>query len=248
MKGSLHSYVASGLTDTLPLLSYLGITHQRNSLIKDVINWFDNEIEILNFGAPGSDSRIFITENIEEKGFLLNMLKEMDVDIADIRHEISKDNSLEVYTTHAVDGNAYELDLREESSGTLKLFGVLPYVVICIQGGGTLVVDELDAKLHPVLLKYIISLFVNPAINKRKSQLIFTSHDLSTMTNELFRRDEIWFVAKDKSEASQMYSLVEFKDDSGKTPRKDASYNKQYLEGRYGANPYLKKIINWGEY
>ena len=110
-----------------------------------------------------------------------------------------------------------------------------------------IIVDEIDSKLHPLLLKYIINLFTDPTINRNAAQLIFTSHDLSTMTNEIFRRDEIWFVAKGNKQDSQLYSLVEFKTEKGESVRKDASFNKQYLEGKYGADPYLHKIINWGD-
>ena len=77
------------------------------------------------------------------------------------------------------------------------------------------------------------------------AQLIFTSHDLSTMNNEVFRRDEIWFVAKGNNQNSKLYSLVEFKTKNGEVVRKDAKYDKQYLEGKYGADPYLRKIIDW---
>lgn len=74
--------------------------------------------------------------------------------------------------------------------------------------GTTLVIDELDAKLHPALLQYVIKLFTDMGINKKCGQLIFTSHDLSTMNNEVFRRDEIWFVAKGRGQNSGLYSLV----------------------------------------
>ena len=75
--------------------------------------------------------------------------------------------------------------------------------------------------------------------------MIFTSHDLSTMNSEVFRRDEIWFVAKGNRQNSKLYSLVELKIES-ESVRKDAKFDKQYLEGKYGANPYLRKIIDWG--
>lgn len=83
-------------------------------------------------------------------------------------------------------------------------------------------------------------------INRKGAQLIFTSHDLSTMNGSLFRRDEIWFVAKGNGQNSKLYSLVEFKNDKGESVRKDAKYDKQYLESKYGADPYLRKIIDWG--
>ena len=73
------------------------------------------------------------------------------------------------------------------------------------------------------------------------------SHDLSTMNSEVFRRDEIWFVAKVNRQNSKLYSLVEFKNDKGESVRKDAKFDKQYLEGKFGADPYLRKIIDWGK-
>lgn len=68
------------------------------------------------------------------------------------------------------------------------------------------------------------------------------------MNSDTFRRDEIWFIAKGENNASKLYSLIEFKSDDGRTERKDARYDKRYLEGRYGADPYLRRIIDWGEY
>ena len=85
-------------------------------------------------------------------------------------------------------------------------------------------------------------------VNKNNAQLIFTSHDLSTMNSEVFRRDEIWFVAKGNAENSELYSLVEFKNAKGESVRKDAKFDKQYLEGKYGADPYLRRIIDWGKF
>ena len=137
-----------------------------------------------------------------------------------------------------------ELSLNQESSGTQKIFGLLPQIAICLLRSRTLVIDDLDAKIHPLLLRYLIGLFRNPEINRRHSQLIFTSDDLSNMTNEVFRRDEIWFVAKGQDQGSALYSLADFKTDNGKV-RNDAVYAKQYLEGKYGADPYLRRIINW---
>ncbi len=96
------------------------------------------------------------------------------------------------------------------------------------------------------LLRYMIMMFNNMKINKYHAQLIFTSHDLSTMNSDIFRRDEIWFVAKGNHQNSKLYSLVEFKNERGESVRKDAKFDKQYLEGKYGADPYLRKIIDWG--
>ena len=90
-------------------------------------------------------------------------------------------------------------------------------------------------------------MFNDTEINRYGAQLIFTSHDLSTMNSEVFRRDEIWLLQKRTKRNSKLYSLVEFKNDKGESVRKDAKFDKQYLEGKYGADPYLRKIIDWGK-
>jgi AAA15 family ATPase/GTPase len=188
-----------------------------------------------------------IAKSEEVKRLMLQMIQEMDLDIIDFRIEEKENHRIEVFTKHIVDEYEAELNLLEESSGTRKLFGLLPLVAKSLLDGTTLVIDELDAKIHPVLLRYIIMLFNNMEVNKKGAQLIFTSHDLSTMNSEVFRRDEIWFVAKGHKQNSKLYSLVEFKNKKGESVRKDAKFDKQYLEGKYGADPYLRKIIDWGK-
>ncbi len=247
LKGSLSKYkISNEVSETLPLLSYLGITYRKNEIIRDVIVWFEHSIEFLNYGNPLQELRTAISESEDVKQLVLNMIKEMDLDIVDYRIEEKDDENFEVFTRHTVNGNSIELSLADESSGTEKLFGLLPFIARSLISGTTLVIDELDAKIHPILLKYIITLFCDMGINKNGAQLIFTSHDLSTMNSDIFRRDEIWFVAKGNGQNSKLYSLVEFKNAKGESVRKDAKFDKQYLEGKYGADPYLKKIIDWG--
>lgn len=126
------------------------------------------------------------------------------------------------------------------------MFGLRPFIAESLIEGTTLIVDELDAQIHPALLRHIIMMYNDMELNRKGTQLIFTSHDLSTMNSEVFRRDEIWFVAKENSQNSKLYSLVEFKNSKGETVRKDAKFDKQYLEEKYGADPYLRRIIDWG--
>jgi len=240
LRGSLRSYNVSDISDTLTLLSYLGITHRRNSIVKDIVNWFDDRIDYINYGNPQEDAQIAVVSRASEKSLVLKMLTEMDIDVSDYRIE-KKEDKVRLFTTHRVNNEQYELPFGAESNGTIKVFGLLPYIAKSLTHGTTLVIDELDAKLHPMLLRYIIQLFNNPEINTRKAQLIFTSHDLTTMCSENFRRDEIWFIAKGEDQTTHMYSLVEIKE------RKDASFSRHYLEGKYGADPYLKTIIDWGE-
>ena len=245
LKGSFKKLMINNwISDSLPFLSYLGITHGNNAIVKDVINWFENNIYFLNYGNPIQELRMAISNSKKFKNLVVNMMQECGIDIYDYRIE-KKESGMEIYIKHKIDDHIYEISLFEESSGTQKLFGMMPVFAESLVEGKTLVVDEMDAKIHPVLLRHIIEMFTNMDINKKGAQLIFTSHDLSTMNNEVFRRDEIWFVAKGNEEDTVLYSLSDFKDDEGKAVRKDEAYGKRYLEGKYGADPYLKKIIEW---
>lgn len=239
--------ISDELSETLPLLSYLGITYKKNEVVKDVLEWFEYGIDFLNYGNSMEELRMAVSSSEAVKHLMLQMIQEMDLDIVDFRVVKDENDRIDVYTKHMVEGRETELNLLEESSGTKKLFGLMPFIADSLLSGTTLVIDELDAKIHPVLLRHIIMMFSNMSINKKKAQLIFTSHDLSTMNSEVFRRDEIWFVAKGNSQNSQLYSLVEFKNEKGESVRKDAKFDKQYLEGKYGADPYLKRIIDWGK-
>lgn len=239
--------ISDELSETLTLLSYLGITYRKNEVIKDILNWFEYGIDFLNYGNPIQELRMAIANSDDVKSLVLDMIQEMDLDIVNFRVEEMENERIEVYTKHIVDGYESELNLSDESSGTKKLFGLLPFIADSLASGTTLVIDELDAKIHPALLRHIIMMFNDMEINRHGAQLIFTSHDLSTMNSEVFRRDEIWFVAKGNRQNSKLYSLVEFKNDKGESVRKDAKFDKQYLEGKFGADPYLRKIIDWGK-
>lgn len=247
LKGIFSKFkVSEELSETLLLLSYLGITYKKNEVVKDIIEWFQYGIDFLNYGNPSQELMMAIANTSNVKSLVLEMIREMDLDIVDFRIEEKDDDKIEVFTKHLVDGFEAELNLNEESSGTKKLFGMLPFIADSLLCGTTLIIDELDAKIHPVLLRHIIMMFNDMSVNRNGAQLIFTSHDLSTMISDIFRRDEIWFVAKGKGENSKLYSLVEFRNDKGKAVRKDAKFDKQYLEGKYGADPYLRKLIDWG--
>ena len=133
-----------------------------------------------------------------------------------------------------------EFDVRrQESSGTNKIIDLSGPIFNTFKEGGILVVDELDAKLHPLLTLSIIRLFQNRILNKNNAQLIFATHDSNLLSLARFRRDQIYFIEKDKFGASQLYSLVEYKQEK---VRNDRSFEKDYLNGRYGAIPYLENI------
>ena len=105
--------------------------------------------------------------------------------------------------------------------------------------GSLLVVDELDAKLHPLLTRELVLLFNNPETNPQNAQLIFATHDTNLLSTDIFRRDQIWFTEKDNMEQTDLYSLVEFKLPDGNIPRKDSNLEKNYIRGRYGAIPFI---------
>ncbi len=132
----------------------------------------------------------------------------------------------------------FDLD-TQESSGTNKVFDLLGPFFDTLLSGRVLVVDELDAKLHPLLTKALVSLFNSTETNPLNAQLIFATHDTNLLTYGNFRRDQIYFVEKDRQGASNLYSLVEYKEEGGTTVRKDRSFEKDYVQGRYGAIPYL---------
>lgn len=233
-------------TDVNPkmlFLSFLAINYNI-SVIVEVQEWFESCV-IRNYANPITDLKIMINENESFKKPFLNLLNEMGIDVCDYRYDSEKEDFL---LTRKVNNVDYSLSLSKESAGTRKLFGSLPILMIALQTGRLAIIDELDAKLHPKLLRYIISLFTDPKINKLGAQLLFTSHDMSTMSNEVFRRDEIWFAALDDEHSSELYSLYEIRKEDGKRVNATASYNKQYLEGRYGADPYFKKMLDWGDW
>lgn len=233
-------------TDVNPkmlFLSFLAINYNI-SVIVEVQEWFESCV-IRNYANPITDLKIMINENESFKKPFLNLLNEMGIDVCDYRYDSEKEDFL---LTRKVNNVDYSLSLSKESAGTRKLFGSLPILMIALQTGRLAIIDELDAKLHPKLLRYIISLFTDPKINKFGAQLLFTSHDMSTMSNEVFRRDEIWFAALDDEHSSELYSLYEIRKEDGKRVNATASYNKQYLEGRYGADPYFKKMLDLGDW
>ena len=134
------------------------------------------------------------------------------------------------------------IPLSAESAGTLKMFALYPELQAVLECGSVFFVDELNARLHPLLVRNFILAFLNPEINVNHAQLIFTTHDTWQLSNQLLRRDEIWFTEKNQDGLSTLYSLADFVDEDGSRIRKDESYEKNYLLGKYGAIPTLETI------
>jgi len=122
----------------------------------------------------------------------------------------------------------------EESDGTMRIFNLIGYFIDALNIGKTLIIDELDIRLHPLLCEYLIRLFYNPSRNKNNAQLVFATHNVNLLDKKLFRRDQIWFTEKNPDNgSSDLYSLTEF------SPRNDTNIRKGYLAGRYGALPFI---------
>ena len=128
---------------------------------------------------------------------------------------------------------------ERESSGTNKLFDLSAPIFDTLYTGATLVIDELDTKMHPLISQYIIELFNNHETNPKNAQLIFTTHDTHLLSQKILRRDQIWFTEKDSQEQTDLYSLMDIVLPDGTKPRNDANYERNYIAGRYGAIPYI---------
>lgn len=166
----------------------------------------------------------------EEKEGLVEFLAAIDTGIKDIGYDDSE-KQIEFYTTHVgKDGNKYSLGLYCESEGTIKSIMLYIYARAAILSDRSIFVDELNIKLHPLLLKFIIDLFYK---QESKAQLIYTTHDTTLMDKKFFRRDQIWFVQKDEFGYSELTALSDFK------VRSDASFEKDYLAGVYGGIPLI---------
>ena len=174
----------------------------------------------------------FLPRVIEmEKKKLVQFLSAIDTGIKDIAYS-DNEKEIEFFTIHqGKDGEDYSLNLYFESEGTLKSIMLFIYARMAIENDSSIFVDELNVKLHPLLLKFIIDLFYE---KKSKAQLIYTTHDTTLMDKKFFRRDQIWFVQKDEFGYSELSALSDFK------VRSDASFEKDYLAGVYGGIPLLK--------
>jgi len=126
-----------------------------------------------------------------------------------------------------------------ESEGTNKIMDLSGPIFDTLISGNLLIVDELDAKLHPLITTHIVSLFNNPDTNPNNAQLLFATHDTNLLNTDIFRRDQIWFTEKDSIEQTDLYSLYDFNLPDGAKVRNDSNLEKNYIRGRYGAIPFI---------
>ena len=230
-----------------------------NEDFSNVYDWFVNST-YLDLGNPNFKKfinnrvslKILSDENYKKE--LLKFIRIFDSGIEGIKTtpdsiEAVKSNNgiIDIEVIHkGENGELKALPFYLESNGTRKMFHLFEFFMDALKNGMVLFVDELDAKLHPLLTRYIINLFHNSETNKGNGQLIYSTHDTVNLNKETFRRDEIWFAEKDKDGISEIYALSDYilEDDknAGKKVRNDATYNKDYLTGRYGAIPILEEF------
>lgn len=165
-----------------------------------------------------------------------------------VEKEMSTHTFVDAITTHNIyneDGQVVREDdfYRDEmeSEGTKKVIELSGPIFDTLINGNTLIVDELDAKLHPLLTRNIVLLFMDSKRNKHGAQLIFATHDTNLLDLSMLRRDQIWFAEKDKVESSDIYSLVEFEEDGQEEPNNKHDIERDYIRGRYGAIPFIGK-------
>ncbi len=235
--------INTSVNPKMPYLSFLAINYDI-PMIAEVQSWFESCI-IRNCANPVVDHMVMFSQNDPVKNRIIQALNDMGIDLSGYRFD---DEEKQLYTQRTVNEKVYELKFSNESDGTKKLIAVLPVLLLALQEGRLVIIDELDAKLHPKLLQYVIAMFKNPKLNTKGAQLLFTSHDMTTMKNTVFRRDEIWFAAENSNHESEIYSLYEIRREDNERVNNTAAYDKQYMEGRYGADPYLTNMLSGGDW
>lgn len=167
----------------------------------------------------------------EIKEEIIKELKENDGEYSDVFTSHKKYNGDNKHSGNVT----FSLD-EDESSGTRKFYALTGPILDVLENGHTLIVDELDSKLHPNLVCKLVSLFNSKEVNKKNAQLIFNTHDTNLLSSGLFRRDQIWFTEKNKYGEAKLFSLADFKSDE---VRKSEPFEENYIRGKYGAVPYL---------
>ena len=223
--------------------------------LKKIRDWFLAN-EFADFGHP---IKSFFLSSLIPEGFaenesvrkrVIKYLSTFDESIIDFKVEVIKTDDDDDEGHIKIDAVHKMVDLdkivtipfQNESAGTLKMFALYPMFEQVMKNGGVYFIDELNAKLHPMLVKAFIVAFLDPKVNINHAQIVFTTHDTWQLDSEILRRDEIWFTEKDKDGISKLFSLYNFLDENGEKIRKDENFEKNYLQGNYGAIPTLQSF------
>ncbi len=217
-------------------------------VLKTVSDWFvDNYC--VSFGEPTENfilsrlmpNRFDTDENVRKK--VVDYFSSFDPSIIRLDVEIinpnDEDPDIQVYAVHKMidSDKTGVLPLGQESAGTLKMFALYPVLQDVLENGSVMFVDELNSRLHPLLVRTFVTTFLNPEINKKNAQLIFTSHDTWQLNSNLLRKDEIWFTEKNQNGISNLYSLADFSDENTVE-----NHEEDYMLGKYGAIPTVKNF------
>lgn len=224
--------------------------------LKIVSKWFfDNHVT--NFGDPAETEylshkvpRGFI-DNVAVRNDVVDYLSAFDPSIRGFEVQVLKNYDdgkriVNIKTKHRnIDGGFTSLPLRQESDGTLKMLALYQMIVDCLAKGSVLIIDELNSRLHPLLERSILLLFLDPEKNTNHAQIIFTSHDLWQTSTNILRKDEIWLTEKDSNGLSSLYSIIEFEG-----IEHDNNILENYMLGKYGAIPHLSSLkkVEGGKY
>jgi hypothetical protein len=228
---------------------------------RTVMDWFTDDLNVL-FATQEETFKGFTYKKLEDSSFkheIKTFLEVADTAIEDIElvkvteEDIPKSlpeglrklfsNANMVATKHTVrdaSGNvmgAVSLDLNQESEGTQKLFALSGPIIETLRNGETLIVDELDSKLHPIMMRFIINLFNSPKSNPHHAQLIFATHDTNLLSPRFFRKDQLWFTEKDLYGTTDLYSLADYQLADDLT--EEDAYKRDYFQGKYGAVPFI---------
>ena len=230
---------------------FVSLVAQLNGKVSQaILDWFSNIDYMSGMDGKGYAGKTLEMLFLKQSGaseitrfFEETNLGFMELDAEPESGDEKKMKSETVHRLYDADGNYVGTRRfpteKIESEGTKKIIEIAGPIFDTILNGKILIVDELDAKLHPFLTRKIISLFMDKDINSKGAQLIFATHDTNLLNIQYLRRDQIWFTEKDKSDSSDLYSLVEFRDDAGNKVRNDRNIEKDYINGRFGAIPFM---------
>lgn len=206
---------------------------------REAYQWFDQMIHIYS----GREELLKQTIPMVIKGdkslhqFMQQFFRGTDVNISDYV-ACSSEKEMKIETIHHIEDEGKQMDYRlclsDESKGVQWLFAIAPILKQVFETGEVICIDHFGTGLHPLLVKYLVSLFHDPEVNKANAQLIASTHVVGLLSPGVLSRDQIYFVEKDvKKEASELYSLDDF------SYRKGEDYLRMYLQGRYGALPFI---------
>jgi uncharacterized protein len=250
---------------------FLSVCAQFNVKIsEEILGWLSNNLNIIS-GLNDSDFLRYTIKCLREnqnRDEIIQLIKKLDLGINEIevdrievtpaslpdeipddikklilKNRRSKINSINtVHRKFDREGNDISIELfdleRQESEGTQKIFAIAGLIIDTLKNSKVLIIDEFDARLHPLISRAIVELFNFNETNPNHAQMIFMTHDTNMLSNKLFRRDQIWFTEKNRYGATDLYSLAEYK------VRNDASYESDYIKGKYGAIPYIGNLNN----